>query len=116
MTVSLVTRGNAGVAGTVPHGARKEWTGASSDTPPKVGDTIGGVKISAADIGPPNSVYYELDTGKVFRWDGLVQWIEQDADLTVLRDISHYLQEHTEQLRAVRRLLARGFEIEDDDN
>ena len=85
-------------------GARKRWSGLSTDIKPTADPTL--AEPVSAQV-PVESTFREVDTGRVYHWTG-AGWVLNDVDerlLTAVRGIS-------EKLDTMQRTLALGLNID----
>lgn len=82
----------------------KRFTGLSTDKRPEP-RTLGG-RMNEGEPLPPGSVFYELDTGKEYRWDGGL-WFPMPDVANLLLDQRPLLEDIVNVLKEVRDLLKK---------
>lgn len=81
-------------------GTIKRFIGTSDDTKP-------GVPSNRDEELPAGSSFLEVDSGKIYRWDGL-GWVVYSA----LDEQSEWLSLIAQQLAVIQRQLAVGFDLD----
>ena len=85
-------------------GSIKRWIGNSSDTKPAL--DVNSTEPAAAQIQAGSS-FLEVDTGRIYRWDGAAWAVHVPAADTGLA-----LELISQQLVRVQELLAEGLEVD----
>ena len=91
-------------------GTINRYIGTSKEPKPRPGMIIDGATVQAKDL-PAGSSFMEEDTGRVFRYDGIGSWSQEDQLLDELRGLRSTMEAVLVEMKAANREREIGLPV-----